>query len=327
MDQRVIGLNQRMGKNWMDEFLFVEKYRPQKVEDCILPERLKKVFQEYVNKKEIQNLLLFGPAGSGKTTVAKAMCNEIGCNFLYINASLERGIDTLRNKITGYACTVSLTGGRKVIILDEADGLTKEAQDALRGSIEQFSSNCTFILTANHKSKLIDALHSRCSMLDFTLTKSEKSSMAVLFYKRMVEILNKEGVVYEKPVLVKIIEKYFPDYRRILGETQRFASVGNIDAGALTQLENIRNLNELMLALKNKDFAAMRKWVVANSDIDVTTIFRNIYDSFNAALKPETIPLAVVILAKYSYQAAFVSDQELNLVACLTEIMCDAEFL
>jgi DNA polymerase III delta prime subunit len=311
----------------MEEFLWVERYRPQTVDECILPDRLKTVFQEYVKKQEIPNLLLFGPAGCGKTTVAKAMCMEIGCNYLYINASLERGIDILRNKIVGYASTMSLTGGRKVIILDEADGLTKETQDALRGAIEQFSSNCTFILTVNYKAKLLDAIHSRCSLLDFFLTKEERPKMASLMFKRIEQILKKEGVTYEKPVLIKLVEKYFPDYRRLLGELQRFSSLGNIDTGTLAQLDNIRNLNELMKALKAKDFGVMRRWVVANTDVDVSTIYRNIYDALYTHLKPETIPIAIVIIAKYQYQSAFVVDQEINLVACLTEIMVDCTFV
>jgi DNA polymerase III delta prime subunit len=308
-----------------EEFLWVEKYRPHKIEDCVLPDRIKKAFQEYVNKGEIPNLLLSGPAGCGKTTAAMAMCDEIGCNYLFINSSEERGIDVLRTKVVGYASTVSLTGGRKVIILDEADGLTPDAQDALRGVIEKFAGNCSFIFTCNFKAKIKDAIHSRCSVVDFALKPSEKPTMASKMFKRLNEILKTEGVEYDKQVLVKIVEKYFPDYRRLLNELQRHAVSGNIDAGVIGQLDGVKSLSELIKALKDKDFSTMRKWVVINSDIDPSRIYRSVYDSLNEYLKPESIPAAVVTLAKYQYQAAFVSDQELNLVACLTEIMVECE--
>ena len=308
-----------------EEFLWVEKYRPHKIEDCVLPDRIKKAFQEYVTKGEIPNLLLSGPAGCGKTTAAMAMCDEIGCNYLFINSSEERGIDVLRTKVVGYASTVSLTGGRKVIILDEADGLTPDTQDALRGVIEKFSDNCSFIFTCNFKAKIKDAIHSRCSVVDFTLKSSEKPLMASKMFKRLNEILKTEGIEYDKQVLVKIVEKYFPDYRRLLNELQRHAVSGNIDAGVVSQLDGIKSLSELIKALKDKDFGTMRKWVVINSDIDPSRIYRTVYDGLNEYLKPESIPAAVVTLAKYQYQAAFVADQELNLVACLTEIMVECE--
>ena len=309
----------------MSEYLFVEKYRPHKIEDCILPDRLKKVFQEYVTEGNIPNLMLTGTAGCGKTTVAKAMCEEIGCNFLFINSSDERGIDMLRTKIKGYASTVSLTGGRKVIILDEADYLTPEAQAGLRGAIEEFSENCSFIFTCNFKARLIDALHSRCSVVDFALKGDEKSKMAMQMFKRLTNILSTEGITYDKDVLAKIVQRYFPDYRRTLNELQRYSTSGNIDAGVLSQVESVRKLDDLIKALKEKDFGTMRKWVTANSDIDMTRIFRIVYDGLYDYLKPESIPAAVIVLAKYQYQAAFVADQELNLVACLTEIMVEAE--
>ena len=309
----------------MSEYLYVEKYRPHKIEDCILPDRLKKVFQEYVTEGNIPNLMLTGTAGCGKTTVAKAMCEEIGCNFLFINSSDERGIDTLRTKIKGYASTVSLTGGRKVIILDEADYLTPEAQAGLRGAIEEFSENCSFIFTCNFKARLIDALHSRCSVIDFALKGDEKAKMALQMFKRLSVILTQEGISYDKDVLGKIVQRYFPDYRRTLNELQRYSTSGNIDAGVLSQVESVRKLDDLIKALKDKDFSTMRKWVVNNSDIDQSRIFRSIYDNLCAYLKPETIPMAVVTLAKYQYQAAFVADQELNLVACLTELMVECE--
>jgi DNA polymerase III delta prime subunit len=309
----------------MSEYLYVEKYRPHKIEDCILPDRLKKVFQEYVTEGNIPNLMLTGSAGCGKTTVAKAMCEEIGCNFLFINSSDERGIDTLRTKIKGYASTVSLTGGRKVIILDEADYLTPEAQAGLRGAIEEFSENCSFIFTCNFKARLIDALHSRCSVVDFALKGDEKLKMAAQMFKRLANILTQESITYDKDVLGKIVQRYFPDYRRTLNELQRYSTSGNIDAGVLSQVESVRKLDDLIKSLKDKDFSTMRKWVVNNSDIDQSRIFRSIYDNLCVYLKPESVPMAVVTLAKYQYQAAFVADQELNLVACLTELMVECE--
>jgi DNA polymerase III delta prime subunit len=308
-------------------FLFVEKYRPHTVDDCILPDRLKKQFQEYVKNKEIPNLMLTGTAGVGKTTVAKAMCDEIGINHLYINASENRGIDILRTTIRNYASTVSLTGGKKVIILDEADYMTPDAQAAMRGAIEEFAANCTFIFTCNFKSKLIDAIHSRCSVIDFALKNDEKAKMAMQLMKRMENILTQEGVTYDKTVLAKIIEKYFPDYRRTLNELQRFSSSGSLDAGIFAQLSDVRKIGDLVKHLKDKNFSEMRKWCVANSDIEPARIYRKIYDSLYEYFKPDSIPQAVVIISKYQYQAAFVSDQEICLVACLTEIMVDTEFL
>jgi len=310
-----------------DEYLWVEKYRPGKVSDCILPDRIKKAFQEYVDKGSIPNLMLTGSAGVGKTTVAIAMCQEIGLNYLFINSSEERGIDMLRTKIRGYASTISLTGGRKVIILDEADYLTPEAQAGLRGAIEEFSDNCSFIFTCNFKARLIEALHSRCSVIDFTLKAEEKPKMALQLTKRLEGILSKEGVTYDKEVLVQIVGKFFPDYRRTLNELQRYSSSGSIDAGTLAQVSDVRKIAELVGFLKDQNFAEMRKWVVANSDIDPARIYRKIYDSLYEYFKPQSIPQAVVIIAKYQYQSAFVADQEINLVACLTEIMVDCEYV
>lgn len=309
-----------------DEFLFVEKYRPRTVSETVLPKRIKDVFQKYVDRKEIPNLLLTGPAGVGKTTVALAMCDEIDLNYLMINSSEERGIDTLRTKIVGFASTVSLTGGHKVVILDEADGLTADAQTALRGIIEKFSSNCTFILTCNFKARLIDAIHSRCTTIDFTLHRNEKPAMALEFYKRIVEILEIEGIEYDKKTIIALIQKYFPDYRRILNELQRYASDGIVGNSVLTQISDIRGIEELVRYLKDKNFSEMRKWVVLNSDIDPARIYRKIYDSLYDYLKPESIPQAVVTLAEYQYKSAFVADQEVCLVACLTEMMVDCEF-
>lgn len=309
-----------------EEFLWVEKYRPRKVADCILPDRIKAIFQEYVDKNEIPNLMLTGTAGVGKTTVALAMCEEIGIDHMFINSSDERGIDTLRTKIKGFASTMSLTGGRKVIILDEADYITPEAQAALRGAIEEFSANCSFILTCNFKSRLIEAIHSRCAVVDFTLVNGEKAKMAAAFLKRIDGILKAESVEYTRDVVIQIIQKFFPDYRRTLNELQRYSRSGKIDAGVLAQVSDIRNIADLVKHLKEKNFGEMRKWVVVNSDIDPARVFRKIYDGLTEYLKPASIPQVVVILSRYQYQAAFVADQEINLVACLTEIMVDAEF-
>lgn len=308
-----------------EEFLWSQKYRPKKVVDCVLPERLKKVFQDYVDNKSIPNLMLTGTAGVGKTTVAIAMCEEVGLSYMFINSSEERGIDTLRTKIKNYASTMSFSGTKKVIILDEADYITPDAQAALRGLIEEFSSNCTFIFTCNFKSRLIDAIHSRCCVVDFTLKPDEKPRMAAQFFTKVCIILNKENITYDKQALIKIVEKFFPDYRRTLNELQRYASSGTIDASVVALMSDIRNLNNLIKNLKDKNFSEMRKWVAQNSDIDPARMYRKIYDGLYDYLKPESIPQAVVIIAKYQYQAAFVADQEINLVACLTEIMVDCE--
>lgn len=310
----------------MSEFLFSQKYRPKRVADCILPDRLKTVFQEFVDTKSIPNLMLTGTAGVGKTSVAVAMCEELGINYLFINSSEERGIDTLRVKIRGYASTVALAGGRKVIILDEADYITPEAQAALRGSMEEFSSNCTFIFTCNFKARLIEALHSRCSVVDFSLNADERPKMALAFFKRVCEILEKEKIQFDKAVLIKLVEKFFPDFRRTLNELQRYSKNGKIDASVLAQIVDVKNIGDLVKSLKEKNFREMRKWVVLNSDIDPAKIFRKLYDGMYDYMKPESIPQAVVIISRYQYQAAFVADQEINTVAMLTELMVDVEF-
>lgn len=309
-----------------DDYLWVERYRPKKIADCILPPRLKKVFQEYANNKTIPNLMLTGSAGVGKTTVAKALCDEVGCNFLFINSSEDRGIDMLRTKIKQYASTISLTGGRKVIILDEADYLTPEAQAGLRGAIEEYADNCSFIFTCNFKSRLIDALHSRCSVIDFSLRSDEKPKMAASLYKRLENILSNEGVKYDENVLAAVIKKFFPDYRRTLNELQRYSTSGNLDAGTLAQISDVRKISELVGYLKTGDFGEMRKWVVANSDIEPARIYRKVYDSLFDFFKAESIPQAVVIISRYQYQSAFVADVEINTVAMLTELMVDCEF-
>ena len=309
----------------MEHLLWVEKYRPARIEDCILPDAIKETFQEFVKRKEIPNLLLSGTAGVGKTTVAKALCNEVGCDYIIINGSDESGIDVLRNKIKNYASSVSLLGGRKVVIIDEADYLNPNStQPALRGAIEEFASNCSFIFTCNFKNRIIDPIHSRCSVIDFKINGS-KPKLAAQFFKRVENILSQEGVTYDKEVVAAVITKHFPDNRRILNELQRYSVSGSIDKGMLSSVSDIQ-LADLLRALKDKDFASARKWVTNNLDNDPARIFRKLYDSLYESLKPQSVPQLVLILAKYQYQAAFVADAEINLVACLTEIMVDCEF-
>ena len=310
----------------MEHLLWTEKYRPQTVEDCILPDRLKKPFQEYVNQKEIPNLLLSGGAGVGKTTIAKAMCNEIGCDFMVINGSDESGIDTFRTKIKNYASSMSLSGGRKVIIIDEADYLNPNStQPALRNAIEEFAGNCSFIFTCNYKNRIIDPLHSRCAVIDFGLKNGEKAKMAAAFFKRIQTILQSESVDADDKVLAELIKKHFPDFRRVLNELQRYSQFGKIDTGILTQIADV-SIDELNKSLSSQDFASIRKWV-ATHEIDSTVLYRKIYDSLYGVMKPQSIPQAVIILADYQYKAAFVADQEVNTVACLTELMVSCEFV
>lgn len=310
----------------MGEYLWTEIYRPSKIEDCILPARIKDSFLEYVKQGKVPNLMLTGGPGIGKTTSAIAMCEEIGLSYMMINASNENGIDVIRTKIINYASTLSLTGGRKVIILDEADNLTAANQSALRGTIEEFSNNCSFILTCNFKAKIMDAIHSRMAVIDFNLSKDEKAQMATMFFKRLKNILTLEKVEFDSKVLAEIISRYFPDYRRTLGELQRLAVLGKIDGNTLAQLADVRNIKELMSFLKDKNFREVRKWVVDNSDVDMPRLYRAIYDALSEFLKPSSIPIAIIIIAKYQYQNGFVADTEINLVACLTEIMVECEF-
>ena len=308
----------------MEHLLWTEKHRPRTVEECILPERLKAVFQQYVNQKEMPNLLLAGGAGVGKTTIAKAMCNEIGCDYMVINGSDENGVDTIRVKIKNYASSVSLSGGRKVIILDEADYLTPNAQAILRNAIEEFAANCSFIFTCNYKNKIIDPLHSRCAVIEFNLKNGEKAQMASAFFKRITHILGTEKVEFDEKVIAEVVKKHFPDFRRVINELQRYSKLGKIDVGILSQIGDI-SISQIVKHLKEKDFTSVRKWA-ATSEIDNTTFFRKLYDALYDIAKPQSIPQAVLILADYQYKQAFVADHELNLVACLTEIMANVEF-
>ena len=309
----------------MEHLLWVEKYRPLTVENCILPDRLKKPFQEYVNQKTIPNLLLSGGPGVGKTTVAKALCNEVGCDFLVINGSDESGIDTFRTKIKNYASSMSLSGGRKVIIIDEADYLNPNStQPALRNAIEEFAGNCSFIFTCNYKNRIIEPLHSRCAVIEFSLKNGEKAKMASAFFKRIQSILQSESVDYDDSVIAELIKKHFPDFRRVLNELQRYSQFDKIDTGILSQIGDV-SIAELVKNLREKDFGAIRKWVASN-EIDSNTLFRKVYDAMYDFIKPQSIPQAVMVLADYQYKAAFVADQEINTVACLTELMVGCEF-
>ena len=310
----------------METFLWVEKYRPTSIDACILPNSLKDSFSEFVKNKHIPNLILSGGPGIGKTTVAKAMVEQIGATWMMINGSEESGIDVLRTKIKNFASTVSLEGGRKYIILDEADYLNPQStQPALRGFMEEFHKNCGFILTCNYKNRLIEPLHSRCSVVDFIIAKGDKPKLASDFFNRVKMILSDENVKFDQKVVAELLNKYFPDWRRILNELQRYSASGQIDAGILVNLSEV-NINELMEALKRQEFTNVRKWIVNNLDNDPVRIYRRIYDSLYDNIDKSTIPHAVVILAEYSYKSAFVADQEINLLACLTEIMAQVKF-
>ena len=310
----------------METFLWVEKYRPKTVDDCILPSELKKSFSEFVKDKHIPNLILSGSAGTGKTTIAKAMVEEIGSTWMLINGSEESGIDVLRTKIKNFASTVSLEGGRKYIILDEADYLNPQStQPALRGFMEEFHKNCGFILTCNYKNRLIEPLQSRCSNIDFTIRNGERVKLAESFFKRVQDILGQEQIKFEPKAIAELINKYFPDWRRCLNELQRYSTSGQIDPGILVNLSS-ENIKELVSFMKAKEFTNVRKWIVNNLDNDPSRIFRTIYNSLYDNLDHSTIPHAVVIIADYQYKSAFVADQEINMLACMTELMSQVKF-
>jgi DNA polymerase III delta prime subunit len=310
------------------EFLFCEKYRPQVIEDCILPDDTKKTFKEFVEKGEIPNLLLAGPPGIGKTTIAKALCNELGADFYVINGSDEgRFLDTVRNQAKNFASTVSLTGSskHKVIIIDEADNTGNDVQLLLRANIEAFYNNCRFIFTCNYKNKIIEPLHSRCAVIDFTIKGKQKAQLAGSFFKRLQNILDAERIEYDQKVVAELVSKHFPDFRRVLNECQRYSTGGKIDTGILASFSDI-SINELIKHLKEKNFTEVRKWVVSNLDNDAHLVLRRIYDACYDALVPASIPAAVLIISKYLYQSGFVADQEINTLAALTELMCEVEF-
>ncbi len=310
----------------MSEFLWVEKYRPRTIDQCVLPKSLTKTFTDIAKSGELPNMMFSGTAGVGKTTVAKALCNMLELDYIVVNGSEEGNIDTLRGKIKQFASSVSLQGGYKVVILDEADYLNPQStQPALRGFIEEFSNNCRFILTCNFKNRIIEPLHSRCSVYDFAIPNSEKPSIAGGIFKRVTGVLEQENITYDQKVVAEVVQKYFPDFRRILNECQRYSVSGTIDSGVLVNLVD-DSVKGLISHLRNKDFKQMRKWVADNMDTEPHAIFRKIYDSMSDNLKPQSIPQIVLILADYQYKNAFVADHELNVVACMTEVMASAEW-
>jgi DNA polymerase III delta prime subunit len=310
----------------MDNFLWVEKYRPRTIAETVLPASLKATFQQFVDQKNIPNLLLSGPAGVGKTTVARAMLEELQCDYIVINGSMNGNIDTLRNEILNFASSVSFTGGRKYVILDEADYLNANStQPALRNFMEEFSANCGFILTCNFKNRIIAPLHSRCSVVDFAVGKEDRPKMAAQFMKRALDVLQREGIEFDKAVVATLIQKHFPDWRRVLNELQRYSSTGKIDSGILADLRET-SIADLVQLMRDKNYTGMRKWVAENIDQDQNAIYRKLYDQSSQFLKPQTVPLLVLAVAKYSYQAAFAADPEITMMACLTEIMINCEF-
>ena len=311
-----------------NDFVWVEKYRPKTIEECILPDNIKKTFQDFLDKGEVPNLLLSGPPGCGKTTVAKALCQELGADYYVINGSDEgRFLDTVRNNAKNFASTVSLSSSarHKVVIIDEADNTTPDVQLALRAFTEEFVGNCRFIFTCNYKNKIIQPLHSRCAVIEFSIKGKERQGVAAHFFKRVQEILNLEKIEYEDKVIAELINKHFPDWRRVLNELQRYSVSGKIDSGILASFSNVKT-TELFKFLKEKDFPATRKWVVDNLDNDPTVLLRSIYDALYTHLAGPGIAAAVLVIAKYQYQSSFVADQEINMLACLTEIMVECEF-
>ena len=310
-----------------EQFLWVEKYRPQKIDDCVLPESLKNTFKEYIAQGELPSFLFTGTAGVGKTTVAKALCNEIGAEYIMVNGSDEgRSIDVLRTTIRGFASTVSLTDSKKVVIIDEADYMNPQSvQPALRSFIEEFSANCRFIFTCNFKNRIIEPLHSRCAVVEFKIDNKEKQEIAATFFKRATSILKQEEVEFDPKVVAELITKHFPDYRRILNELQRYSVSGKIDSGILVNMSQ-ESFKELVKLLKDKNFTDVRKWIAKQSDMDTTTLFRELYDTASANMVEGSIPQLVLTLADYQYKAAFVADHELNIMAALTEIMANCKF-
>ena len=310
-----------------DQFLWVEKYRPQKIDDCVLPEALKKTFKEYIAQGELPSFLFSGTAGVGKTTVAKALCNEIGAEFIMINGSDEgRSIDVLRTTIKSFASTVSLTDSKKVVIVDEADYMNASSvQPALRSMIEEFSQNCRFIFTCNFKNRIIEPLHSRCAVIEFKIDASDKQQIAAQFFKRASQILKEEQIEFDPKVVAELITKHFPDYRRILNELQRYSVSGKIDSGILVNMSE-ESFKSLIRLMKEKDFVEVRKWVAKQSDADTTTLFREFYNTATQYIEPNSIPSLVLLLADYQFKAAFVADHELNIMAALTEIMAQCKF-
>jgi len=310
------------------DFLWVEKYRPKTIEECILPDNIKETFRQFLNKGEIPNLLLTGPAGVGKTTVAKALCEQLGCDYILINGSDEgRFLDTVRGQAKNFASTMSLSASsnHKVIIIDEADNTTHDVQLLLRSNIEAFHKNCRFIFTCNYKNKIIQPLHSRCSVVEFSIKGQQKAAIQVAFFERIVGILEREGIEFDKKVLFQLINKHFPDWRRVLNELQRYSIGGIIDSAVLAEFSDVK-VDDLIKTLGKKDFSGVRKWVNDNLDNDPAVLLRRLYDGLSSSLEGPSIAAAVLIIAKYQYQIAFVADQEINLLACLTEIMVECEF-
>jgi DNA polymerase III delta prime subunit len=308
------------------DFIFVEKYAPQKVEQCILPQSIKDFFIDVRNSGKVPNMILSGPPGIGKTSTIKALANELDRDFMVINGSDERSIDIIRNKVKNYASTLSLSNtGKKILLIDEADNLTNDAQLALRASIEELQTNCTFVFTCNYKNKLIPPLHSRAAVIDFSIPTKEKPKLAAEFMKRINEILTTEKIEYDTSAIVGLINKYFPDFRRTLNEIQRYSSGGKVDSGILANVADIK-VSNLVDFMKNKNFTEVRKWVIQNMDNDPNIVLRKVYDTLYEYALEATIPAAILIISKYQYRSAFVADNEINLLACLTEVMCEVEW-